>query len=275
MGNASYAQGKVEIIGGYETYYHEEGDGDHVLLIHGSGLGVSAWANWRLLIPQLTPKYHVFAPDLIGFGRSEKPDIAYNKEVWVNHMIHFIEEKMKPPVYIVGNSLGGVISLHLAKRRPDLVKKQVLMGTPGLAFELTEGLDIAWGSEPGIENMRRMIRIFAYNQSLAEDEELVKVRHEASIAPGVPETFAAMFPPPRQRHIDDLVLTEEELKQIETPTLALHGREDRVIPIEVSWKMAQIMPNIEFHSFPKCGHWIQIEKSNAFAEQVLGFFARE
>lgn len=76
------------------------------------------------------------------------------------------------------------------------------MGTPGLRFELTEGLDIAWGSEPGLEHMRRMILIFAYDQSLVEDDQLIKVRHEASIAPGVSETFASMFPPPRQRHID-------------------------------------------------------------------------
>jgi 2-hydroxymuconate-semialdehyde hydrolase len=128
----------TEKIGDYNTHYHEMGQGEQVLLIHGSGLGVSAWANWRFLMPLLAEKYHVFALDLVGFGDSEKPKIKYSKDVWVDHLITFIETKMKPPVTIVGNSLGGSLSLHLSQRRPDLIKKQVLMGAPGLSFELTE-----------------------------------------------------------------------------------------------------------------------------------------
>jgi 2-hydroxymuconate-semialdehyde hydrolase len=71
--------------------------------------------------------------------------------------------------------------------------------------------------------MRKMISIFAYNQALAQNDELIRIRHEASIAEGVPETFASMFPAPRQRHIEDLVLNEEALMKIEHPTLLLHG----------------------------------------------------
>jgi 2-hydroxymuconate-semialdehyde hydrolase len=82
-------------------------------------------------MPLLAEKYHVFALDLVGFGQSEKPKIKYSKDIWVEHLITFIETRMKPPVTIVGNSLGGCLSLHLSQSRPDLIKKQVLMGAPG------------------------------------------------------------------------------------------------------------------------------------------------
>jgi 2-hydroxymuconate-semialdehyde hydrolase len=261
----------TEKIGEFSTHYHEIGEGEEVLLIHGSGLGVSALANWRQLMPLLGREFHVFALDLVGFGQSEKPRIEYSKEVWLRHIIRFIEAKMKPPVHIVGNSLGGGLALNLAAKRPDLVGKLVLMGTMGFHFELTEGLDLAWGSQPGMENVRRLIRHFAYNQSMADDDELVRIRHEASSAPGLAEIFASMFPEPRQRHIDSMALSEEEVRKIEHPTLLLHGRDDRVIPIEVSWKLAHLMPNAQLHTFPKCGHWIQIEQAVPFYKQVKTF----
>ncbi len=117
-------QGYFEKIGGHQVYFHEGGEGEPLLLIHGSGPGVSAWANWRPVYPILSKKHRLYAPDLIGFGSSDKPkSIQYGVDVWVEQMIAFIETKKLGPLSIVGNSLGGGIALHLAYRRPDLVKK--------------------------------------------------------------------------------------------------------------------------------------------------------
>lgn len=271
MSNAA-AKGMMEKVGNYQTHYHEAGEGENVLLIHGAGLGVSAWANWRLLFPLLSQKNHVFAFDLVGYGSSEKPeDMNYSKEVWIEHIIDFIEEKMKPPVCVVGNSMGGILSLHIANRRPDLIKKQILLGVPGVHFEITEALDFAWGAEPSFENVRRIVSYFAYDQSFAQNDDLVKIRYESSNAEGVYATFSSMFPAPRQRHIDDLVLTDKELQTIQTPTLLIHGREDKLVPAETSWKMATSLPNADFHLLSNCGHWIQIEKSSEFANLVTNF----
>lgn len=269
-------QGKYIIAGGIETNYHEAGQGEPLILIHGSGPGVSAWANWRLVLPILSQKFHVFAPDVVGFGYTKRPDgIQYSVDVWVNHMIDFIETLKFDRVSIVGNSMGGALALHIAHRRPDLINKLVLMGSAGISFPITTELDQVWGYTPSFENMKNLIRIFSYDQSMADNDDLVELRYQSSIQDGFQEAFSAMFPAPRQRGVDALALSEEVLKEMNIPTLLIHGREDRVIPIEqTSWKLAQLLPDAELHVFSRCGHWTQIEKTQAFTDQVIGFLKR-
>ena len=90
--------------------------GNLYLLIHGSGPGVSAWANWRLVFPILSQHYHLYAPDVVGFGYTERPkDNQYSIDVWVDHMIDFIETVIQQKVSVIGNSFGGAIALHLTQ----------------------------------------------------------------------------------------------------------------------------------------------------------------
>ncbi|MDQ0218037.1 alpha/beta hydrolase [Peribacillus cavernae] len=269
--------GKYIEAGGINTHFHEDGSGEPLLLIHGSGPGVSAWANWRLVFPILSQHYHLYAPDVVGFGYTERPkDIEYSVDEWVNHMIAYMEKKGLENVSILGNSMGGALALHIANRRPDLVKKLILMGSVGIEFPITNELNEVWGYTPSLKNMKDMIATFAYDQSLAANDDLVEMRYEASIQAGFQESFSAMFPAPRQRHVNALALKEEELKGIGVPVLLIHGRDDRIIPVEkTSWKMSQIMPNAELHVFPQCGHWTQIEKTKPFANQVIDFLGRQ
>jgi 2-hydroxymuconate-semialdehyde hydrolase len=266
-------KGKYVDVKGIKTHYHEDGDGEPLLLIHGSGPGVSAWANWRLVFPVLSQHFHLYAPDVVGFGYTERPrDIQYSVNVWVEHMINFIETMNLGKVSIIGNSMGGALALHIANRRPDLVKKLILMGSVGIEFPITEELDAVWGYTPSIENMKKIIGILSNDPSMAENDNLVKMRYEASIQEGFQESYSAMFPPPRQRHVNALALTEEQLRAIEVPVLLIHGREDRVIPLEkTSWKLSRIIPNAHLHVFPNCGHWVQIEKTELFIGQVMEF----
>ena len=261
-------------VNGVETHYHHEGQGEPILFIHGSGPGVSAWANWRLVFPILSPKFELFAPDLVGFGSTKAPeDCAFGVDTWVNHLLQFIDQVIGKPVYLVGNSLGGALALHIAHRRPEMVKKMVLMGTVGIRFPISEGLDKVWGYEPSIENMKELLGIFSYDQSAVNDD-LAELRYKASIQPGVQEAFSKMFPAPRQRHVDALALSEQQIAGIEVPTLLVHGREDRVIPYkETSAKIFELLPNAELHVFSKCGHWTQIEKTKPFTQLVANFFS--
>src|SRR3954470_17678058 len=91
-------------VNGIHTHYHEEGTGNEkIILIHGSGPGVSAFANWRLVIPRLSESYQVFAPDIICFGETDKlVNHDYTIGLWVEHLISFIEAVSNAPVYLVG-----------------------------------------------------------------------------------------------------------------------------------------------------------------------------
>lgn len=152
--------GKYADVKGIKTHYHEDGQGEPLLLIHGSGPGVSAWANWRLVFPLLSQHFHLYAPDVVGFGYTERPkDIQYSVNVWVEHMINFVETMNLEKVSIIGNSMGGALALHIANRRPDLVKKLILMGSAGIEFPITEELDAVWGYTPSIENMKKSLAL--------------------------------------------------------------------------------------------------------------------
>lgn len=262
--------------GGINTHYHEAGEGEPVILIHGSGPGVSAWANWRLVFPILSEHFKLYAPDVVGFGYTERPEnITYSVDIFVNHMIAFIETMNLDKVSIIGNSMGGALALRIAKQRPELVNKLILMGSAGTSFPITKELDQVWGYTPSFENMKALIKTFSYDQTAADNDDLVELRYQASIQEGFQESFSAMFPAPRQRHVDALALAEEDLKRIDIPTMLIHGREDRVIPFkETSLKMAQLMPNVELHMFSQCGHWTQIEKTREFSDQVIYFFKK-
>jgi 2-hydroxymuconate-semialdehyde hydrolase len=261
---------------GIKTHYHDAGEGDAVILIHGSGPGVSAWANWRPVYPLLSKHHRVLAPDIVGFGYTDRPaGITYNMDTWLRHITGFMAALGLKKASIVGNSMGGGLALNLAAHRPELIERMVLMGSMGISFPITKGLDDVWGYTPSIENMQKMLRTFVSNQAIAEQAGLAEMRYKASIQPGFQESFSAMFPAPRQQGVESMALSEDVLRRITLPTLCVHGREDQVIPIrETSFRLSSLLPNAELHVFPNCGHWTQIEKTVPFAHVVHEFLSR-
>ncbi len=104
--------GKTIDVGGISTNYHDLGDGDPVLLIHGSGPGVSAWANWRLIMPQLAENNRVLAPDIVGFGYTQRPaDFEYTRANWESHILGFLDALGIEKASILGNSFGGGMAM--------------------------------------------------------------------------------------------------------------------------------------------------------------------
>ncbi|ASW98322.1 2-hydroxy-6-oxo-2,4-heptadienoate hydrolase [Mycobacterium intracellulare] len=243
------------------------------MLIHGSGPGVTAYANWRLTIPDLAKRYRVLAPDMVGFGYTERPDdVSYGVQTWADHVVGFLDALSLPRASLVGNSFGGAIALRVATQHPDRVDRLALMGSVGVPFPITGGLDAAWGYQPSVENMRRLLDVFAYSRELVTDE-LAQVRYQASIQPGFQESFGAMFPAPRQRHVDAMATPDDEIAKLTHETLIIHGRDDQVIPLATSLRLLQLIDNSQLHVFGRCGHWTQIEHSAQFNRLLDEFLA--
>lgn len=261
------------VANGINTNYHSMGSGDPVLLVHGSGPGVTAWANWRLVLPELSNTRWVIAPDMPGFGYTDRPESnTYSLDQWVAHLLAFIDALELETIDIVGNSFGGALALAFTIRHPTRVKKMVLMGAAGVSFPITEGLDRVWGYTPSFETMRELMDLFAYDRNLVSDE-LAHLRYQASIRPGFQESFEAMFPAPRQRWVDALSSTEADIKKIKQPTLVIHGREDQIIPLQSSLTLANWIDDAQLHVFGRCGHWSQIEHADRFCQLLENFFA--
>ena len=245
-----------------------------VLLLHGSGPGVTAAANWRPVIPALSADRRVIAPDQLGFGGTATGEPrSYGRAAWTEHALALLDTLGLGTVDVIGNSMGGAIALAMAVARPGAVRRIVTMGSMGVAMALPYGLNEVWGYTPGTAQMRHVIGLFAHDRGLITDD-LVEMRYQASLNPPVRDSWAAMFPAPRQRWVDDLALSGAELASIQVPALLVHGRDDRVVPWRPSsGQLIDLLPDSRLHVMSNCGHWTMIEKTADFLAVVQPFLA--
>jgi 2-hydroxy-6-oxo-octa-2,4-dienoate hydrolase len=250
---------------GLRTNFHRDGAGAPVILLHGSGPGVSAWTNWRRVIPALSDSFDVIAPDMAGFGYTErKTELTYDIKLWVKHLIGLMDALEIEKTSLVGNSFGGSLSVAAALRHPERFDKIVLMGTPCDRFMMTPGLRAGWDYQPSLENMRSVMSHFPADPSFITDE-LLQERYEASLIPGAQEGLRKLLAKPADEGETELSgMPEKAVAGLVHPTLILHGREDKVIPVEMGLKLGRAIPNAQFHMFGGCGHWVQAERFDDF-----------
>lgn len=252
---------------GIGTAYLDQGEGDAVVLVHGSGAGVTASANWWANVDVLSANARVIALELAGFGSTDSSvDGTYSISGWVDHLAAFLDALELESVHLVGNSLGGWISLEFARRYPARVQRMVLMGTGGAPSPPGSMLRQHQGYEPDLAGMRQLLLDFVVDESIVTDA-LVAHRFEASRTPEAAARFHATSAA-RARDRDADPLTEEKLRAVTHPTLLLHGREDRIIPATWSWTVHSWLANSDLHVFSNCGHWSQIERVDDFNELV-------
>lgn len=274
--DADPAIGKRVSILDIGTNYLEQGAGSPVLLLHGSGVGVSAWTNWHKAIPALARDFRVLAPDIPGFGYTErKPGQKYDMKLWVAHLLAFLDAMEIDEADLVGNSFGGGLSLAFTLRHPERVRRLVLMGTPAGHFPMTQGLKGPRAFEPTREWVAEMLRSFPYDPAVVT-EAMIEERYRAMQRPDERAAFKKLMPRDEGEEKERIVrgVPEDRLATIDRPTLVVHGREDRVIPLEIGLRLLEHMPRAEMHVFGQCGHWVQLERPDAFHALVRGFLTR-
>lgn len=264
-------KGSYVDVDGIKTHYHDEGSGPPVLLLHGSGPGVSAWANWNRTIEALCGRFRVIAPDIVGFGETEpRVDQRYGVQPWVEHVVGFLDALNLDKVNFVGNSMGGRVSITVAVSHPERIDKLILMGVMGMHGPPSEGLLAVRSYQPGLENMRDMIRTYFTYDKLFASDELVQQRYDASVAPGVQERYATMFADSQN---NELTISDDDIRAIPHETLIVHGREDRVIPFSNGLHLFEVLPKAQLHGFSRCGHWVQVEHAGEFNRLISAFIS--
>ncbi|HLF87589.1 MAG TPA: alpha/beta hydrolase [Anaerolineales bacterium] len=266
------------------TYFNRSGEdrAEAVLFLHGSGPGVTAWSNWQFALPALDGQFHCLAPDLVGFGASEHPNPAPSgmrswMRLWVDQCLALLDALNIEKAHLVGNSMGGALALHLLMDAPDRFEKVVHMGPIGTPHTITPELDRLWGfyDDPSVQMFRNLIRWFVYDDTFLADrlDSIAQTRFEAAMNPDVRRSFQAMFPAPRQTVIDDLVVPELALRRMDHPTLLVHGRDDKIVPMETSLHLLKHLPKVQIHVFGQCSHWIQVEHAKSFNQLLAQFFS--
>jgi 2-hydroxymuconate-semialdehyde hydrolase len=259
--------------GQYETHLARAGQGIPTLFLHGSGPGATGLSNWSLACEALSDDYDLLIPDLVGYGGSSHPrpapaGIRQWMRTWIDQMLSLLDQLQLDRVHLVGNSLGGAIALNLLMEAPHRFGKAILMGPAGSPIRITPELDRIWGfyDDPTAAVMKNHMRWFTHDEGFIAHriDDIVRMRLEAAMRAQVRESYEQIFPAPRQRHLDDLIVPPSALRRISNEVLIVHGRDDAVVPYECSNYLLNHLPNAQLHVVSRCNHWTQIERADVF-----------
>ncbi|WP_333619246.1 alpha/beta fold hydrolase [Dietzia sp.] len=251
-----------------------------ILLLHGSGPGVTAWSNFGGNIPALARRFRVIALDMPGFGLSSDHEWDRGYPLVAADAIDaFLDELGVDEVDIIGNSMGGNVACELAISHPGRVRRLALMGPGGLAAPLfspepSEGSRRLFDflSNPSDEAMAAWVDTMVGNKKVVSPE-LIRQRTEAATAPGAVERmysiFGSILDPAKE--YPPLYARASKIRQ---ETMLIWGRDDRMLPYEQAHFAFRQLPNAELHAFSKCGHWAMIEQKEKFERLVTEFFTR-
>lgn len=267
------------VVNGQPIFYAETGTGMPVVLLHGGGPGASGVTNYARNIDALARRFRVIVPDMPGYGRSTKTLEQSDPFGSLADSIRGLLDQLDLEVaHLVGNSYGGAAALRLALDTPDRVAKLVLMGPGGIGTTralptagLKSLLSYYGGDGPSREKLANFIRTYLVYESDSVPDALIDLRYEASIDPEV-----VANPPLRRpsglRTLWRMDLTRDaRLRHLQTPTLVLWGRDDKVNRPAGGPMLLNMMPNAELVMTSHTGHWLQWERAELFNDLVHEF----
>lgn len=248
-----------------------------VLLIHGAGPGAHAASNWSRCIPDLARKFFVIAPDMIGFGKSEVPEVLPTHAMsWmglrIEQMLGLLDHFGIKKTHIVGNSMGGALTVNLLGEAPERFDKVALMGAIGAPMtnrpqELIRLL--AFYADPRIGRYRELMRSFIYDpDTFPGMEEIIQTRFKIAIDPEVRRVQEVMFETMRNG-METLVMPPSVLSRLPHEVLLVHGRQDRVVPLETSLYFLKHFQRAELVVLDRCGHWAQAERWDVMGPMLM------
>jgi 4,5:9,10-diseco-3-hydroxy-5,9,17-trioxoandrosta-1(10),2-diene-4-oate hydrolase len=270
-------------VNGKPIFVAETGSGSAVVMLHGGGPGASGVSNYSRNIDALAQHFRVIVPDMPGYGRSVKGVDQADPFGYLADMIRgLLDELGIDTAHLIGNSYGGAAALRLALDTPHRVDKLVLMGPGGIGT--TRGVPTAGlksllsyygGDGPSREKLETFIRTYLVYDGASVPDELIDLRYRASIDPDV-----VADPPLRRpsglRALWRMDLTRDSrLKTLQTPTLVLWGRDDKVNRPAGGPMLLNTMPNAELVMTSHTGHWMQWERAEFFNQLVTEFLSAE
>jgi len=267
-------------VGSINTRYWSLGDqGTTVILLHSGGASVEFW--WYN-ITALAQYHRVYAVDMVGSGRSDKPSVTYSLTYQAQFIKDFMDTCSIRCASLVGNSMGGGAALQFALMFPERLAKLVLVNS----FGLGQRIDIfsRLGTLPFVDKISRVLRpsrasvalllkTVVYDQSVITDEWFERI-YQLAVLPGALTALVRLS----RTNLNVFGIRSEvfrpilhQLSEITVPTLVIWGKDDPVLPIAHAYVAVQGLANACLHIFERCGHYPQIEHTEEFNQLVLEF----
>jgi 2-hydroxy-6-oxo-6-(2'-aminophenyl)hexa-2,4-dienoate hydrolase len=256
---------------GIRTHYLEAGEGPPLVLVHGGGAGADSWGNWKDCFAHFAPHFRVIAPDMIGFGKTDKPaptGYVYDQPGRNRHMADFLDAMGLSQVAIVGNSMGGATTIGVALDRPDLLSSLVLMGSAGLPIppKPSPNLQATLHYDFTRAGMRRVI-VGLTAPGYEPDEYRYQLLENAPARAAIDAINA-------ETRKGTLNYDEDRLTTITQPVLVVNGKQDGVSILPRAYRFLELLPNSWGYIVPHCGHWAMIERTDDFCGAVLRFLGK-
>lgn len=249
------------------------GSGHPVIFLQGSGPGASGWLNFRYNVEHFVENgFDVIIPDLPGFGDSDKPDLDYTLDFFSAAVLEFADLIGLDKFALVGNSLGGAVSLGMALDAPDRVTHLMLMGCGGLEDQMTyfqnmKGVQAMTAVPLGSPEftpayLKEVLQLIVHDPNHITDE-LIAERFRI-LETQNPAAFKRMVIPN----------ITERLSEINIPVLGFWGADDHFCPVSGATTLAKECTNAEVILLSNCGHWVMIEYKALFNERCVDFLQR-
>ena len=258
-------------VGDHDWVYLEAGRGPLIVMMHGF---TGAKENWLPLMRELAKTNRVIAPDLPGWGQSERQASSnYGPSVQVERIAQFLQALKEKPALVIGHSMGGQFTGLLAARHPDLVGPIVLMSSAGVKFEENEfGREVMAGRNPF--EVRTRAELHRYLGIVFTDPPFVPwpadeamVRRRRNDAPFEQKVLDSIGRGPEAFSL------ETEMAQIQAPVLLLWCRDDRVIDISASDIFRKGLPKSRTVVLTGCGHMPMMAQPGPVAAALREFIA--
>jgi 2-hydroxy-6-oxonona-2,4-dienedioate hydrolase len=263
--------------------YHEAGDGPPLVLLHGSGPGVSGWQNYRGVLPQFAEHFRCLVLEFPGFGVSDPWD-GYPMLTAGASVLALLDGLGLDSAPVIGNSMGGIVAVNVAAAQPQRISRLVTIGGVGVPLfspSPAEGINLLaeFAANPTKERLVEWLNSMVFDRALVTDE-LIEERWALATAADSLATARAMYG--RETFLARQAAAAASdrppywamLHKIQAPTLLTWGRDDRVSPLDTAIVPMRTIPNAELHVFGNCGHWTMFEQKDAFVSAVLAFLRR-
>jgi 4,5:9,10-diseco-3-hydroxy-5,9,17-trioxoandrosta-1(10),2-diene-4-oate hydrolase len=271
-------------VAGRPIFVAETGSGPSVVMLHGGGPGASGVSNYSRNIDALAQQFRVIVPDMPGYGRSAKRVDQSDPFGYLADTIRGLLDGLGlATAHLIGNSYGGAAALRLALDTPHRVGKLVLMGPGGIGTTraaptagLKTLLSYYGGDGPSRDKLETFIRKYLVYDGASVPDDLIDLRYAASLDPEVVADPPLRRPsgPTALRTLWRMDLTRDgRLKRLQTPTLVLWGRDDKVNRPAGGPMLANLMPNAELLMTSHTGHWMQWERADLFNRLVSEFLS--
>jgi len=266
-------QHRTIFVGDIKTHFLEAGSGADLVLLHGGEYGASAEITWRHNIDDFARRFHVVAPDILGWGQTDKLySFSDPAGLRIKHLQRFLEALGIGPAYFVGNSAGGGLVLRASVRKPAplQISKMVTICGNASVFKTNSQADLE-NYAPSLENMKKIVALL-YHDAKWQSAENVSERYESSIIPGAWETLSAA----RLRSpVHQVRSTTEEfvkqLSQLTMPLMIMSCDHDPLNQSDWDVNLQKIVPGSKVHRFKHSAHEPQIEETEEFNRVLTGF----